>query len=1023
MKRWRYTAVLLLVILFVATMLKSESLFAAEDTITVNVTGTYGQSEARQMLDLINDFRTNGNAWVWNKDGQTKTENIKVEKLTYDYNLEKIAMQRAMEIAVYYSHTRPNGTDCFTLNSVGNARSENIAAGYGTCKDVFIGWREDNEDYEGQGHRRNMLSDKYKAIGIGHVVYNGTHYWVQKFSSTIQDSTEKTPVDEKQTIPIDILSSKITEKNIEIVPDSCSVEYGQTVALPSAQVQIKTTEGWPKNTFMPVDVAPEYSIEDSTYASIEQRSHIKGNKVGETNIVVSALGITKKVPLEITSASLQGADITLDDNIFTYDGEEQKPEVQSVTVNGSVVDSSNYTVSYNDNVNAGTAKIVVTGKENYTGSAETTFTIQPCSIDSGQVSSIADQEYTGSEIEPAVQINVHNKTLSAGVDYEISYQDNANVGKAIINITGKGNYTGNLTTSFQIIRKSITDGIVNQISDQRYTGEVITPQINLAVDDTILIEGKDYSLQYVDNIACGKATITITGQENYEGILQVGFQIVPRDIAECNVVNFSDQIYDGQAKEPASVISFNGNILSKGTEFSVTYSNNINAGQASITISGLGNYEGTVTKYFTISPADISDSQINTIPSQQYTGEPVESEVTVRWNQNILAKNTDYIVKYEQNTNAGQAKVIIQGTGNYSGTKEQAFQITAKSIVGGVVAEIPEQQYTETGITPEITLTVDNATLKRDIDYTLQYENNTSCGDAQIIITGTGNYTGSLSTGFKIVPRVISTCTINKISEQKYTGTEICPPIIISYNGKTLVQNIDYEVDYEDNIEIGEGRVIITGKGNYTGTTEITFAIVDETTEEDSDDDSSVISPENPGQSQLPSSPTTQTKPSTQTPQKSPSAQTPVASPAPAIGATLVSSDKKTTYKVTGSNTVEYRKTTANKAKVTIPSTVTYQGRKYQVTSIAAKAFRNNKKLKKVVIPSTVRKIGKQAFVNCKKLKNITIKANKLTAKSIGSKAFKGINPKATIKVPKKKLKLYKKILRAKGVSVSVRIK
>lgn len=172
-----------------------------------------------------------------------------------------------------------------------------------------------------------------------------------------------------------------------------------------------------------------------------------------------------------------------------------------------------------------------------------------------------------------------------------------------------------------------------------------------------------------------------------------------------------------------------------------------------------------------------------------------------------------------------------------------------------------------------------------------------------------------------------------------------------------------------------------------------------------------------------PSSPTTQTKPSTQTPQKSPSAQTPAASPAPAIGATLVSSDKKTTYKVTGSNTVEYKKTTANKAKVTIPSTVTYQGRKYQVTSIAAKAFRNNKKLKKVVIPSTVRKIGKQAFVNCKKLKNITIKANKLTAKSIGNKAFKGINPKATIKVPKKKLKLYKKILRAKGVSSSVRIK
>lgn len=188
------------------------------------------------------------------------------------------------------------------------------------------------------------------------------------------------------------------------------------------------------------------------------------------------------------------------------------------------------------------------------------------------------------------------------------------------------------------------------------------------------------------------------------------------------------------------------------------------------------------------------------------------------------------------------------------------------------------------------------------------------------------------------------------------------------------------------------------------------------------------ITPEEPTK---PSDQTTQTQPSTQpsqpsSPAQKPQTQTPSApasSPAPAVGTTLVSSDKKAVYKVTGSNTVEYTKAASNKAKVTIPSTVTYQGRKYQVTSIGAKAFRNSKKLKKVVIPSTVRKIGKQAFANCKKLKSITIKTNKLSAKTIGNKAFKGINAKATIKVPKKKLKLYKKILRAKGVSASAKIK
>ena len=141
-------------------MIKSESLYAAEDTVTINVTGTYGQSEARQMLGLINDFRTDGTAWLWDENSPTKTENIRVDELTYDYKLEEIAMQRAMEIAIYNSHTRPNGESCYTLNTVGQAKAENIAAGYRTYEEVFIGWREDNEDYDGQGHRRNILSDK-----------------------------------------------------------------------------------------------------------------------------------------------------------------------------------------------------------------------------------------------------------------------------------------------------------------------------------------------------------------------------------------------------------------------------------------------------------------------------------------------------------------------------------------------------------------------------------------------------------------------------------------------------------------------------------------------------------------------------------------------------------------------------------------------------------------------------------------------------------------------------------------------
>ena len=95
----------------------------------------------------------------------------------------------------------------------------------------------------------------------------------------------------------------------------------------------------------------------------------------------------------------------------------------------------------------------------------------------------------------------------------------------------------------------------------------------------------------------------------------------------------------------------------------------------------------------------------------------------------------------------------------------------------------------------------------------------------------------------------------------------------------------------------------------------------------------------------------------------------------------------------------------------------------YRVTAIAPKAFVNNKNLKKVVIPASVRSIGKQAFSGCKNLKTIVIQTPYLTKKSIGIKAFKGIHAKATIKVPKKQKKAYQKLLKTKGLGKKVKIK
>lgn len=98
-------------------------------------------------------------------------------------------------------------------------------------------------------------------------------------------------------------------------------------------------------------------------------------------------------------------------------------------------------------------------------------------------------------------------------------------------------------------------------------------------------------------------------------------------------------------------------------------------------------------------------------------------------------------------------------------------------------------------------------------------------------------------------------------------------------------------------------------------------------------------------------------------------------------------------------------------------------GQRFRVTAIGNNAFKNQKKLRKVTIGKNVSAIGKRAFFNCKKLKTITIKSKMLTKKTVGAKAFRGIYARASVKVPKKKRTLYRKILRAKGAGAQVRIR
>ena len=141
---------------------------------------------------------------------------------------------------------------------------------------------------------------------------------------------------------------------------------------------------------------------------------------------------------------------------------------------------------------------------------------------------------------------------------------------------------------------------------------------------------------------------------------------------------------------------------------------------------------------------------------------------------------------------------------------------------------------------------------------------------------------------------------------------------------------------------------------------------------------------------------------------------------------TFIKDSQGSTFKITNADSenpeVQYEAPAKNaKGKVKVPAFVKVNGVTYQVTSVSGKAFKGNSKVTKIIIGKNVTKIGKKAFSKCKKLKLLVIKSRKLKTKNVAKNAFKGITKKTTVKVPKSKIKAYRKLLRKKGLSSKVK--
>ena len=181
--------------------------------------------------------------------------------------------------------------------------------------------------------------------------------------------------------------------------------------------------------------------------------------------------VTKTFTMEPRSFETDKAKVTLGSSSMEYTGSKLEPTV-SVAFPGKVdydppIDASNYDVSYDKNINVGTATVTVTGKGNYTGKATAQFTITAKDLSGAKFSDIPNQTYTGNEIKPEPTVtlvsatNASTTTLVKGTDFDFSYARNVNVPVTpndvpTVTITGKGNYTGTASTTFNIVKATPT---------------------------------------------------------------------------------------------------------------------------------------------------------------------------------------------------------------------------------------------------------------------------------------------------------------------------------------------------------------------------------------------------------------------------------------------------------------------------------------------------------------------------------------------------------------------------------------
>lgn len=507
----------------------------------------------------------------------------------------------------------------------------------------------------------------------------------------------------------------------------------------------------------------------------------------------------------------------------TYTG---KAQTQSITVkyrNKTLKNGKDYTVSYQNNINAGTAYVIIKGKGSYSGTVKRSFTIKPAIIyKQCTFYKIASQYYTGSQIKPVPKIKNGTTTLKNGTDFTLTYQNNVNKGTAKVYIKGKGNYSGSCSLTFSITARPVSTLKIT-VPSVTYNGKAQKPAVTVKYNNYKFKNGTDYTLSYKNNTKIGTATVTVKGKGKLSGTKSVTFKINAKPIKNAVITYNNSLTYNGSTLSPAVTVKYGNATLKKNTDYTVAYSNNVNAGTGTITITGKGIYGGSVKKTFTIKKLGISATAVSGTGNKVYTGSVIKPVPAVKVGGRTLKNGTDFTVSYKNNTEPGTATLKVTGKGNYSGSVSKTFKITARAI-NDVEVTIPDTVFTGEQVKPDVVVSYGNYQFINNSDYTLSFKDNVNIGTASVVVTGKNHLSGSRTVTFPIEKADISSTEI-AVKNATFTGSAVKSGVDVRLGNVTLKEGTHYTLSYKNNVNAGTAQVTISGKGSLEGAVTKSFTI------------------------------------------------------------------------------------------------------------------------------------------------------------------------------------------------------